>query len=188
MALPIPHIWRLQLSVPKKGALSLVFCMGLVVSVISVVRLESLMAIDFADITHSVQMGVLWTVVEPELSVICANMPVLKPVVSRLFPRLFPASSHKPSYISHGVSDHHPQTLERLEEHPIYPLGDVARDHRVEISTGGDDSPHPTNIQHSAPTRRRRSIDEESGESAPILAKHAGPLGITVTQDFNLHY
>lgn len=29
MALPIPHIWKLQLSIPKKLALSLIFCMGL---------------------------------------------------------------------------------------------------------------------------------------------------------------
>lgn len=29
MALPIPHIWKLRLSVPKKLALCLVFCMGL---------------------------------------------------------------------------------------------------------------------------------------------------------------
>ena len=29
MALPVPHIWKLQLSMAKKIALSLVFCMGL---------------------------------------------------------------------------------------------------------------------------------------------------------------
>lgn len=32
MALPITHIWKLQLSIPKKLALSLVFCMGLLLS------------------------------------------------------------------------------------------------------------------------------------------------------------
>lgn len=119
---------------------------------------------------------------EPELAVICANMPVLRPVVSKVFPRLFPASSNK---LSHGVSN--PQTFERLEEHPFYPLGEVARDHRAEISTGSDDSSHQKKNQHSTPITRR-SVDEESSESDQILAKNAGPPGITVTQDFNLHY
>ena len=47
------------------------------------------MAIDFSDITHSVQMGVMWTVLEPELAIICANMSLLKVLLSRMFPKVF---------------------------------------------------------------------------------------------------
>ncbi|KAL1867792.1 hypothetical protein Plec18167_008538 [Paecilomyces lecythidis] len=179
MALPIPHIWKLKLSVAKKLALCLVFCMGLLVSVISIVRLASLMAIDFTDITYSVQMGVMWTVLEPELAIICANMPVMKPILSRVFPKLFPSSNRR----TYGVSD--PQAFERLEEHAIYPLNGIGRGPlRTDVSAGrsalkGDDT-----------TTTTRSMDEGSRDSdQQRLREHAqSPDGINVTKHFDMQY
>jgi hypothetical protein len=136
------------------------------------------MAIDFEDITHSVQMGVLWTVLEPELAIICANMPLLKPILSRILPKLFPSSSPKPSYY---VSDS--QTFERLDERAIYPLGEFSRDRKTEITAG---SSGPRKDPYSL---TRRSSDEESANSDKILADHASPPGaINVTRNFNVHY
>ena len=45
MALPLPHIWKLQLSIPKRVALSLVFCLGLMLVVI----LENLLSFFLTD-------------------------------------------------------------------------------------------------------------------------------------------
>ncbi|KAL3711675.1 hypothetical protein TMatcc_000366 [Talaromyces marneffei ATCC 18224] len=109
MALPVPHIWKLQLNVAKKLALSCLFCLGLFTSIISVIRLVSLMAIDFTDITYSVHMGVMWTVIEPELAIICANMPFQKAVLSKVAPGLFSTARTK-----YGVSG--PQSFERLQD------------------------------------------------------------------------
>lgn len=67
------------------------------------------MAIDFTDITYSVQMGVMWTVIEPELAIICANMPFLKAVLSKIAPGLFSTARTK-----YGVSG--PQSFEHLQE------------------------------------------------------------------------
>lgn len=132
------------------------------------------MAIDFTDITHSVQMGVLWTVLEPELAIICANMPPLKPILSRMFPKLFPSSSHNKSY---GVSD--PYAFERLPEHAIYPLNRMGNDPlKTEVSGG-----------RSLGKNESVSIDEESRELNPQLRDHAlPPDGINVTHDFNVQY
>ncbi|KAI9933721.1 hypothetical protein ASPWEDRAFT_167993 [Aspergillus wentii DTO 134E9] len=128
MALPLPHIWKLQLNIAKKIALCSVFCMGLLVSVISIIRLKALMDIDFNDITHSVQLGVMWTVLEPELAIICANMPLMKVILSRAMPTIF-SSQRK-----YAISD--PQAFERLDEHSggAYPLN---RMNQAEASGGG---------------------------------------------------
>ncbi|KAL4789422.1 hypothetical protein BDV19DRAFT_397043 [Aspergillus venezuelensis] len=178
MGLPIPHIWRLQLGVAKKIALSVVFCMGLLVSIISIVRLVALMAIDFNDITHSVQMGVLWTVVEPELAILCANMPILKPVLSRMFPKLF--STHQRTY---GVSD--PQAFERLGESGGYSLNRVNRDPTQSNIYAGD-----YHLQSKYTTATTRSLDQESRESdQQRLRDHEQEVpGINVTQNFNIRY
>ncbi|KAL3429186.1 hypothetical protein BDV09DRAFT_190342 [Aspergillus tetrazonus] len=162
MVLPLPHIWKLKLNLAKKLALTAVFCMGLLVSVISIVRLMALMAIDFNDITYTLPMGVLWTVLEPQLAIVCANMPVLKPILSRMFPRLFGSTNQK----SYGVSD--PQAFERLDERG-YSLGKVSRNPLDTHVSGGDEE--------------SRNSDQQR------LRDHAQqPSGINVVQNFDVQY
>lgn len=146
------------------------------VSVISIVRLMALMAIDFNDITYTLPMGVLWTVLEPQLAIVCANMPVLKPILSRMFPRLFGSTNQK----SYGVSD--PQAFERLDERG-YSLGKVSR------------NPLDTHVSGGGGLKERytttlRSIDEESRNSdQQRLRDHAQqPSGINVVQNFDVQY
>jgi hypothetical protein len=67
------------------------------------------MEIDFTDITYSVQMGVMWTVTEPDLAIICANMPFLKAVLSKIAPG--PFSTARTKYGATG-----PQSFERLQD------------------------------------------------------------------------
>ncbi|KAJ9215666.1 hypothetical protein DTO166G4_2772 [Paecilomyces variotii] len=179
MALPIPHIWKLRLSVPKKLALCLVFCMGLLVSVISIVRLASLVAIDFTDITYSVQMGVMWTVLEPELAIICANMPVMKPILSRVFPNLFPSSKRR----THRISG--PQVFERLDEHGVYPLDRVGHSH-----LGADISAGCSQPKKDYTTATMESMDEMPGDSDQqgLRENAQSPDGINVTKHFDIKY
>ncbi|KAL4767914.1 hypothetical protein BDW60DRAFT_211519 [Aspergillus nidulans var. acristatus] len=146
--------------------------MGLLVSVISIVRL---MAIDF-DSTYRLPMGVLWTVLEPQLAIICANMSVLKPILPQMFPRLFD-SSHQKSY---GVSDR--QAFERLDKRG-YSLGKVSRNQLdTHVSgSGGLKERYTTTL---------RSIDEESRCSdQQRLRDHAQqPSGINIVQNFDVQY
>lgn len=149
------------------------------VSVISVVvRLASLMAIDFNDITYSVYIGRALDGPGARTSHHLREHACSETGAVQGLPQSAPGLSNKRSY---GVFD--PQTFERLEGQAIYPLGEVTRDHRAEVSSG-DDCNHQTRNQHSA-----RSIDEESNESEQILPKNAShPGGIMVRQDFQLRY
>ncbi|KAL3470420.1 hypothetical protein BJX99DRAFT_49563 [Aspergillus californicus] len=177
MLLPLPHIWKLQLNVAKKLALTLVFCMGIFVSIISIIRLKALMDIDFDNITASVQMGVLWTVLEPELAVICANMPILKPVLSRMFPRLFPSTRQK----TYAISD--PQAFERLGGSGAYSLTRVSHGN----GNGALGSAGGSQYKSDYATATMRSVDEESDEQR--LREHAQGvpgININVRQDFDV--
>lgn len=150
------------------------------------IRLKSLMEIDFTDITYSVQMGVMWTVIEPELAIICANMPLLKTVVSRMAPGLFSSSRTK-----HGVSD--PQTFERLQDQQssnIYPMNKMGLGAvRTHIS-----SKNINESQKDLYGERDGPLDpsEESVEDLRPNGKHVRndtpPGGINVTQNFVVQY
>ncbi|RAL03900.1 uncharacterized protein BO80DRAFT_453034 [Aspergillus ibericus CBS 121593] len=176
MALPLPHIWKLQLSIPKKLALSFVFCLGLLVSVISIIRLFSLMAISFTDITHSVQMGVMWTVLEPELAIICANMPLLKVLLSRMFHKVFSTAGKKYSVSS-------AQAFEQLQEQEaVYPMNRF--DHqpvRTKISAG---SSRMALKKPDVPISITNTIDEEQHE----LTSHGSPNAISVVHKVDIEY
>ncbi|KAJ5946441.1 hypothetical protein N7454_003280 [Penicillium verhagenii] len=181
MALPMPHIWKLHLGTAKKVALCSVFSMGLLVSIISIVRLISLMAIDFSDITGSVQMGVMWTVIEPELAIICANMPLLKTILARVAPGLF--STGKTGY---GVSD--PQTFERLQDsqrNNIYPMNRIDHEavHTHISTTNGSESQR--NLAGNKTNAYVTSHD--TGESHSNLSV-TPPGTINVLHDFSVQH
>ncbi|KAJ6031354.1 hypothetical protein N7540_002086 [Penicillium herquei] len=180
MALPMPYIWKLQLGTAKKIALCSVFSVGLLVSIISIVRLVSLMAIDFSDITGSVQMGVMWTVIEPELAIICANMPLLKTIVARIAPSLFSTGK------TYGVSD--PQTFERLQDsqkNNIYPMNrfDHEAVHTHISTTNGGES------QRDLADRGRNTYvtSYDTGESHSNLSV-TPPGTINVMHDFSIQH
>ncbi|KAJ6096877.1 hypothetical protein N7486_007623 [Penicillium sp. IBT 16267x] len=180
MALPIPHIWKLQLGTAKKISLCGVFCLGLLVSIISIVRLVALRAIDFDNITGSVQMGVMWTVIEPELAIICANMPLLKTVLARVAPSLF--STGRKGYSGSGS-----QTFERLQDSQarnIYPMNRF------------DHEPVHTQILTTHESESQRNLADKGANAfvaSDTVESHSNlsstpPGAINVTHDFHVQH
>lgn len=172
------------MTISLTGADSFVFSNR--VSIISIIRLNSLMEIDFADITYSVQMGVMWTIIEPELAIICANMPLLKTVLTRMAPALF--SSSRTQY---GVSD--PQTFERLQDQQssnIYPMNQM--DHEA-VSThiscpNFNESQRDLYGKGDGPIVPYKESDEDLRPNGKHVRKDSPPGVINVTQNFVVQY
>jgi hypothetical protein len=142
------------------------------------------MEIEFTNITKSVQMGVMWTVIEPQLAIICANMPILKTILTRMMPGLF-STAHK----NYGVSD--PQTFERLQEQSgqIYPMNRF--DHEAihtNITTTNSNESHEniSGKQREVLVTAKRSVDD--AEIAKDDERQFSSIGISVTQNFDVKY
>ncbi|KAG8162374.1 hypothetical protein KVR01_008139 [Diaporthe batatas] len=84
LIVPVPCILKLQMPVGQRIGLLLVFGMGVLISAISIVRLRSLMIISFDDATWTLPMGLMWSVLEPELAIINANLPLMHRFFSRM--------------------------------------------------------------------------------------------------------
>ena len=121
MALPLPYIWGLQLPLGRKIGLTLVFCLGLLyvqssnlsqrylhwsvlifyvttysVSAVSIIRIMSLLSIDFNDVTSTLLIPLMWSIVEQQLAIVCANLPLLRHVFAAVLPtRWLGSSQHK---------------------------------------------------------------------------------------------
>ncbi|KAF2110339.1 hypothetical protein BDV96DRAFT_465101, partial [Lophiotrema nucula] len=94
VTLPIPGIAKLQLPMKQKIGVALVFALGFFVCIISIVRLYALkIGIRTHDPTYDNYAIAIWSVVEVNGAIVGACLPTLKPLISRLWPRLL-SSGH----------------------------------------------------------------------------------------------
>ncbi|KAL6716937.1 hypothetical protein ACLMJK_004849 [Lecanora helva] len=87
VVLPMPILWTLQMPVSKKVAISLIFGMGIVNSstcAITAVRIITLTLIDGSDLSYSMILTSICSILEPCLGIISACLPVLQPALARI--------------------------------------------------------------------------------------------------------
>ncbi|RYO83991.1 hypothetical protein DL766_008348 [Monosporascus sp. MC13-8B] len=85
VALPMPAIWRLQMRRGLKVKLAAVLSLGVVVTVIAILRLEALLETDWeGDVTGTAERAMFLSVLEPNLAILCASLPMLQPLCGGL--------------------------------------------------------------------------------------------------------
>ncbi|OJK01626.1 hypothetical protein ASPACDRAFT_116530 [Aspergillus aculeatus ATCC 16872] len=80
--LPLPTLWRLQMNLRKKLELSVIFLLGLIVCVMSGIRIKALIQLDQNDFTFTVLDDCLYGLLEISLGIINACLPFLRPLAS----------------------------------------------------------------------------------------------------------
>ncbi|KAF2036556.1 hypothetical protein EK21DRAFT_83513 [Setomelanomma holmii] len=88
--LPIPVIRSLNLGRRQKIALISIFAVGGFVCVVSILRLQSLVAIsNSSDPTYDNPPAATWSSVETNVGIICSCLPLLRPLLTRILPGVF---------------------------------------------------------------------------------------------------
>ncbi|KAJ5312355.1 hypothetical protein N7508_003185 [Penicillium antarcticum] len=89
LLLPMPLLSKLQLPRMQKLALMGVFAMGILVVITSILRLSSLRQVaKSTDTSYSNVGAAYWTAAECNVAIICSCLPFLRPIISRIFPKL----------------------------------------------------------------------------------------------------
>ncbi|MCJ1249738.1 hypothetical protein MMC30_006964 [Trapelia coarctata] len=87
LALPIPSVWRLKLPRMTRVALMSLFGIGFVVCIISVFRIIYISTgVQFFDITYSKVPTDIYSILELTLGIICACLPIMRPIISKALP------------------------------------------------------------------------------------------------------
>ncbi|KAL4776722.1 hypothetical protein BDW60DRAFT_174472 [Aspergillus nidulans var. acristatus] len=95
LILPMPLITQLHLPKRQKLALMGVFALGGLVVITSVLRLSGLRKVARStDTSWSNVAAAYWTAAECNVAIICACLPFLRPLVSRLFPKFLSTNSY----------------------------------------------------------------------------------------------
>ncbi|KOS16843.1 hypothetical protein ESCO_004731 [Escovopsis weberi] len=110
LVLPLQPIWGSQLPVNQKRALILVFLLGFFVTITSILRSTTL---DFStkspDTTYDIA-STLWTMVEENIAIICACLPMCRIVLALILPSMFGSetqaqSNAKSNFLSAGFQN-----------------------------------------------------------------------------------
>ncbi|KAJ4129117.1 hypothetical protein NW768_007648 [Fusarium equiseti] len=104
LVIPLKELYRLSLSTKKKVQLMLMFSIGIFVTVVSAVRLQSLASYATTDNATQdyVEVG-YWSTIEVPVGIICACMPAIRSLFGTVFPRVF-GSTNKSKDAYAGVS------------------------------------------------------------------------------------
>lgn len=103
--LPLPVLGRLEIPRKQKRLLVGVFSLGFVAVVDAILRMRSLAEmIGSEDLSYFNADLAAWSASEINLSLICACLPALRPVVSRMFPNVFGTSWASRAWLSQGVT------------------------------------------------------------------------------------
>ncbi|KAK6337988.1 hypothetical protein TWF696_001460 [Orbilia brochopaga] len=96
VALPMPLAWQLGLTMRKRILIVMLFSLGILASVASVVRITNLDALGSKDFTFKITSSVLWTIIEADVALICASGPAIKPLIARVVPHLSQSFTSSP--------------------------------------------------------------------------------------------
>ncbi|KAI9164064.1 Satratoxin biosynthesis SC1 cluster protein [Paramyrothecium foliicola] len=95
LTLPLSQIRSLNMHWKKKVGVAMMFCVGLFVTIVSILRLQTL--VQFAN-THNPTWDqydvVNWSTIEINVGIICACMPALRFIMGQFFPRILGSTRH----------------------------------------------------------------------------------------------
>lgn len=93
LLIPMPLVHQLQIPKVQKIALVLVFALGGFVVITSCLRVTTIDIIaNTTDITYDIS-STMWTIIEPNVAVICACLPMVRPLIVRIFPKFMSKKS-----------------------------------------------------------------------------------------------
>ncbi|KAJ4414870.1 hypothetical protein N0V82_007663 [Gnomoniopsis sp. IMI 355080] len=106
LILPLSELWKLSMTLRKKLQILSMFCVGFFVTIVSLLRLQSLA--QYANTTNLTQDYVeigYWSTIEVPVGIMCASMPAIRALVGRIFPKVFGTTQRNKSDYK-GFSDH----------------------------------------------------------------------------------
>ncbi|KAH6974039.1 hypothetical protein EDB80DRAFT_742043 [Ilyonectria destructans] len=99
LIVPLSQLKALNLDWKKKVGVGIMFCVGTFVTIISILRLHSLIGFTL-HVPNPTQgsLGITtWSIIEMNIGIICACLPSLRILLARLFPRILGTSNQHPS-------------------------------------------------------------------------------------------
>ncbi|MCJ1350343.1 MAG: hypothetical protein MMC33_000324 [Icmadophila ericetorum] len=111
ICLPMPLLWGLQMGRHKKIGLCVIFGLGTIICVITILRIVSTLNFTIEDFSYTLPWLAIWTDLEPILGMTNACLPVMRPALKKIFfPSAFGVSSKTSPHNSRDLEYGNPKT------------------------------------------------------------------------------
>ena len=176
LLLPMPLVYKLKITGQQKLALVAVFMIGIFVVITSCLRITTLNILATTpDTTYDIA-NVMWTIIEPNMAVVCACLPILRPFIVKLIPSL----RSKATKIRYVTSPYGPASGQ----------GSSSRSHNrnnwLEIDNLESSDIHTAVVERSLSASGSEVNILESGEQGPGCVN--GETGIKKTVQYSIKY
>ncbi|GFG13385.1 hypothetical protein IFM5058_06420 [Aspergillus udagawae] len=176
LCLPIPIVWRLQITFRQKIALTVIFSLGGLVCIFSLMRLIEFRHFVVTDLASSSAKESIWTCLELDVAIICGCLPLLKPLVQGFLGKVKSGVSKGYSQPSAGsklpfpASRAHNDGFQQIDD----PNGTQASSASKTLNVGATPSRNSSDLELQAimvRTSIRQDVDGRSdvGSTGPIL-------------------
>ncbi|KAI1178646.1 hypothetical protein F4777DRAFT_81336 [Nemania sp. FL0916] len=143
--LPMPILWRLHLATAKKISLTIVFGLGILIIIITAIRITFVSDVATPDQTYTFTRIALFSALTPQMGIINANLPLSAPVLRKFFstPILSTTVENSNRTMSSNIE------LKRLREGEHYPAAaESTRSLENDPYLGGSLPLSPLSISH----------------------------------------
>jgi len=174
--LPLHHFLKLNISWRRKFGVCLIFMVGMLVTICSIVRLQYLVKIGRStNQTWDYNSAVIWSSVECNLAVVCTCMPAM----AGLIQRLWAAMTGKPlsTSASESKAPIHPTVID-----PENPVNEDEILHMREASSLADSATEVNESDHDAPTTKIYRSQQLAATQNGIEIRHEPPSQTTATK------
>ncbi|KAI9681278.1 MAG: hypothetical protein M1817_002561 [Caeruleum heppii] len=156
ITLPLPMVWRLQISTQQKLAVSGLFVLGAFVCVTSIIRIPKLNSLFTEDPTWDGTTACIWTLVECNIGIVSACLPLMRPIVRAVY------TSKRLTWLRIRLGFPPTTSSSLVHHHPM---------------CAGPACTCSMSATKSAPSRRRMSLDSCTVPKGAITATTTGKLG-----------
>ncbi|KAH6644889.1 CFEM domain-containing protein [Boeremia exigua] len=151
LAIPLFQVAKLNMARKKKIAVSMMFLVGTFVTIVSILRLSSLVSFansvnptwDQWDVTH-------WSIVEINVGIICACMPTFRSLLAGVLPKVFGSS----------VGSSYQRQTDNRARTPLSPLADAKAKASVRLRESFSTKGNSTSYADSSMSRTKTQDDE----------------------------
>ncbi|KAK2684928.1 hypothetical protein QWA68_016188 [Fusarium oxysporum] len=166
LALPIMPIMKLQMSMREKLLLCCVFLLGGFVTITSILRATSVSNSlkNKQDQTYNFIERGMWTLIEANLGIITACLPVLRRPMGKLFPRIFGSTKKSSAYFTSGGNHSKGYNLSNVSNHASHPgfWRGATRSHQVVSVSGPETATERKSDERHIITESVKGSDVES--------------------------
>jgi hypothetical protein len=197
LCMPMPLVRQLQIPRVQKVALIVVFALGGFVVITSCLRMTTInLAAVTPDTTYDIT-STMWTVIEMNIAIVCACLPMIRPLIVRLFPKLMPKSSSlnkthvyaNSSSYGHGAKGYNISSHSRNDNVAHEWARIEAKDGitLTSIRKGGDQSSEEYILQEDKPEAGSSSVDS-TGRASVLGPNINRAIGIQKTVQYTVEY